>query len=48
MRKFVDFLRRNKHIFALKIAIAAALLVNHFWPSNEAQTIINLVWLFLF
>lgn len=42
-----DWMRRNKRILLLKVAIGAALVINHYYPS-DASWVVNLIWLFAF
>lgn len=48
MKALAQFIKTHRRLLMLKLIIAIAMIVNHFWPSNEASVIINLIWLMFF
>lgn len=43
-----DWLIKNRRVVMLKVAVATALVVSHFYPESRFGLAVNLVWLALF
>lgn len=44
----IEWAKAHRRIIALKCAVAAMLVISHYFPGHPAGVIVNLIWLFLF
>lgn len=42
------WVHRNRRVLTLKVAVAALLLISHYFPESGVSVWVNLIWLALF